>query len=83
MIFSKKFTDVTDKLFYPETKFYFEELILYLNVKKRNKISVYSPQIQVIHWQGRASKKRDKNDGNNWKNKYIVESGNIYLKLLK
>ncbi|MCX4351389.1 MAG: glycosyltransferase [Lachnospiraceae bacterium] len=84
MIFSRNFINKEEYLFYPETNFYYEELILYLRVKKKKYISIYNPEMQVVHWQGRASEKRkaiEKND--QWQRNNLIESGKIYLDILR
>lgn len=48
LIFSKKYFEYYDGI--PEiTKFYAEEELIYLNVKSQNLLSVYNPNIRILH----------------------------------
>lgn len=55
IILSKLFINNEAKLFYPETKFYWEELLLYLRNKKNGYKVVYNPGLKVNHMQGKAT----------------------------
>lgn len=84
IILSRNFIENKNILFEPETYFYYEELLLFLRVKREKLISVYSPDIQVIHLQGRSTNKRTEKEGNSdWIKKNLIESGYIYLQELE
>jgi GT2 family glycosyltransferase len=56
MIFSKKYFDVFSAGLYPNTFMYGEESILYyLCLKAKLKI-IYSPQIQILHMEGKSTR---------------------------
>lgn len=52
LVFSSKFINSENKLFWPETTFYYEEDILYHRCKKNGWIMLYSPRVKVLHEQG-------------------------------
>lgn len=84
IILSKRFIEQEKVIFEPETKFYFEELLLYLKIKKKNYISVYSPNLQITHLQGRSTSNRnERENGSSWIDRNIVESAYIYLEQLR
>lgn len=84
IILSRNFINRENALFYPETKFYYEELLLYLRVRREGYVSVYNPKLRVIHRQGRASQKKSEIEKDTmWQNVYLIESGRMYLKALK
>lgn len=55
IIISKLFIEKEAKLFYPETNFYGEELLLYLRCKRNNYKIVFTPKLLVYHLQGKAT----------------------------
>lgn len=57
LIFSRKFYKEKKILFYPETDFYYEEYILHLYCTQESKLTVYNPQIKIIHNSGAATQK--------------------------
>lgn len=83
IILSKRYIENHDDLFVPETQFYYEELLLYLRVKREKLISVYSPDIQIIHQQGRSTEKRKNSEGDKWIRDTLIESGYVYLQELE
>lgn len=81
IIFSKKYYEKYEHVFYNETFLYHEEEFLYQRVIKDKLISIYEPSIQVFHKEGASL---DFNYKNNYKklvfkNKEILKS----LELLK
>lgn len=85
LIFSKKFLEINNKIFEPETTFYVEEPILCHRCKINNWRVLYSPKLTVLHEQGSSFKfstakikERIKRDL-----KYNIEGMEIYIKMLK
>ena len=52
IIFSKKYYEKYNDIFYPNTFLYHEESFLYLRITKDNLISIYDPDIHIIHKEG-------------------------------
>ena len=44
-----------EKLFYPEVKFYGEELLLYLRCIRQEYKVVYEPRLLIYHMQGKST----------------------------
>lgn len=57
IIASRKLLESKERMFYPETRFYYEEYILARYCNKNGIKSIYSPNIKVIHNSGGATKK--------------------------
>ncbi|MDO4555999.1 MAG: glycosyltransferase [Lachnospiraceae bacterium] len=80
IILSKKFIDEEEKVFSPETAFYYEEYLLYYKCKKNGYRIVYDPNIQVVHGDGVATANDRKTEKR--KTSFIVkntlESARIY-----
>lgn len=55
MVYSKKYMDARNKIFEPETKFYYEEYIQMLWCLKHKKKIIYQPGIMVYHMEGKAT----------------------------
>lgn len=60
LIFSELYINENEKLFEPETKFYHEELLLSLKCKTLGYPIIYSPELQVLHYHGVATRKSAK-----------------------
>lgn len=56
MVYSKDYMDVRNKIFEPETKFYYEEYIQTVWCLRNNRKIVYNPDIVVYHMEGKATK---------------------------
>lgn len=56
LVFSKDYLSYYSQLFYPETFFYHEEDILFYKLNKNQQLSVYTPDISVIHNNAVATK---------------------------
>lgn len=56
-IFSRKFTEVREQAFYPETFFYYESEILDYECHRDGLKEVYDPSVQVIHRQNVSTDK--------------------------
>ena len=54
LIFSKKYYEKYDTVFFDDTFLFHEESFLYLRVRKDHLISVYSPEIEIEHKEGKS-----------------------------
>lgn len=54
-IFSNKYMHSHDKLFYPETFLYYEEVILFVRAQSEKIRMIYDPKIKVWHKEGRST----------------------------
>jgi len=52
LIFSKKYYQQFHNVFYNNTFLYHEESFLYLRIKNKNLISIYDPEIEIVHKEG-------------------------------
>lgn len=59
MIYSKEYMNARNKIFEPETKFYYEEYIQTVWCIRNNKKIVYNPDIVVYHMEGKATETVD------------------------
>lgn len=76
LIFSKKYYERYETVFYNETFLYHEEEFLYYRCKHDNLIFLYSPEVELVHKEGRSL---DNSFNNNYKklifkNKEILKS---------
>lgn len=76
LIFSKKYYERYETVFYNETFLYHEEEFLYYRCKHDNLTFLYSPEVELVHKEGRSL---DNNFNNNYKklifkNKEILKS---------
>lgn len=90
LIFSEKYIEEravdtgTIKAFYPETKFYYEEAIMYHWCESNGKKIVYSPDIRVEHINGGATKtNRDESARIRSQMNNICDAAKIYLTELR
>lgn len=81
LIFSKKYYEKYEDIFYPNTFLFHEEEFLYLKAQQDKLITLYSPKIELIHKEGQSLDKEYKNNYQKliFKNKEIIKS----LELLK
>lgn len=61
IIFSKKYLDKYDDVFYNETFLFHEEEFLYLRIKQDKLKSIYDPNLKVFHKEGSSLSKQNKN----------------------
>lgn len=84
IVYSRKYIDEREKLFYPETFFYYEEFIQSVYCRRKNKTVIYDPDLSVIHKDGASITKSNKEIYNNCR--YILEvtrkSARIYRNYL-
>jgi len=62
LVFSKSFIDNENKLFFPETKLYHEEAILFKRCKEKGYIMEYDPTWRVVHLDGRSTANKVNNN---------------------
>ena len=55
LIFSSRYINRHEKLFYPETFLYYEEVILLVRAQRENLQLVYDPTVKVWHKEGRST----------------------------
>jgi len=81
LIFSKKYYKKYRDIFYPHTFLFHEEEFLYYRSVKDNLLTLYSPQIELIHKEGQSLNKEFKDDYKKliFRNQEILKS----LELLK
>ena len=84
MIFSKKYYEKYNDVFYNETFLFHEEEFLYYRITNDNLISLYSPSINLIHKEGQSL---DKEFTNNYKklifrNEEILKSLELLRKVI-
>ena len=81
LIFSEKYYEKYEDIFYPNTFLFHEEEFLYLKAQQDKLITLYSPKIELIHKEGQSLNKEYKNNYQKliFRNKEIIKS----LELLK
>lgn len=62
LIFSRDYFKDRDKIFEPETRFYYEENIMTLWCRRHHKRVLYRPALQILHMEGRATETVDADD---------------------
>lgn len=62
MVYSKDYMNARNKIFEPETKFYYEEYIQTVWCMRNHKKIVYNPDIVVYHMEGKATKSISKRE---------------------
>lgn len=84
-IVSKDFIENNDKIFYPETNFYYEEYILHYQCKQKEYLIIYDPDIKVFHGDGIATQMRlqDKKKKIKFILRNTLNSAKVYKKLMK
>lgn len=80
LIFSKEYFRERDKVFAPETRFYYEESIMLLWCRRHQKTVLYRPALQILHMEGRATETVDEDNRNKikFRMRNIVEAAKIY-----
>ncbi len=81
LVFSKTFLKSEEHLFWPETRFYCEEDLLYLRCRQNGWKILYSPRLQVWHEQGASFKAGSKSIKERIESgiRYNTESAKILL----
>ena len=62
LIFSEKYYEKYEDIFYPNTFLFHEEEFLYLKAQQDKLITLYSPKIELIHKEGQSLNKEYKNN---------------------
>lgn len=62
LIFSRDYFKDRDKIFEPETRFYYEENIMTLWCRQHRQRVLYRPALQILHMEGRATETVDADD---------------------
>lgn len=84
IIVSRLFLNDEEVLFYPETKFYGEELLLYLRNKRKGTKMIYNPEIRIKHLQGRSTDAlKESINTKIFKYENFATSAKVYLEELK
>lgn len=84
LIFSQNYFDTKEKIFYPETFFYYEEYILAWWCLKHDKKIIFNPDIQVYHNHGKATKSiGSQKQSAKFQMNHILKSASVYLNVLK
>lgn len=84
IVFARKFIKNEEKVFWPETNFYYEEYILYEKCVNNSYSIHFDPEIKVIHGDGVATITEKKNEKRKMRfvMKETIKSAQIYKKLL-
>lgn len=85
LIFSKKYYEKFSDVFFNETFLFHEEEFLYYRCKKNGLISLYSPDLEIIHKEGQSLEKSYINQKYKkliFKNKEILKSLYLYRKII-
>lgn len=85
LIFSKKYYEKFNNVFYNETFLFHEEEFLYYRCKKNNLVSLYSPRIELIHKEGQSLDKSFDKDYKKmiFRNEEILKSLLLLEKVMK
>ncbi len=83
ILFTKKFVEREDKLFEPETKFYYEEYILAKRCRDKGYKIVFEPKLHVMHVDAAATNSAYNSESARIERKMraTVESSKVYLKM--
>ena len=79
IIFSKKYVKKFPNVFYPNTFLFHEEDFLYYRIKKEKLLSLYSPEIEIVHKEGGSLEKMFKK---NKRKKLLFRTEEIIKSLL-
>ena len=85
LILSKEFIRQKETLFEPETFLYYEEYLLYNHCRRQEMKMIYSPEIRVIHREGRATVSESDNERERYRRlvRNTLAAAKIYLKDLE
>lgn len=85
MVYSREYMNARDKIFEPDTKFYYEEYIQTLWCLRHNKKIVYEPDIVVYHMEGKATETIDKLEKERVRFRMynILDAAKVYWKYIK
>lgn len=83
LIFSRKYYEKFETIFYPHTFLFHEEEFLYLRCRQHNLVSLYSPRLEIIHKEGQSVAKEFNNkkyESLIFRNQEILKSLNLLKK---
>ncbi len=85
LVLTKDYYSRRDKVFLPETKFYYEENIMTLWCRHNHQRIIYRPRLQVRHMEGKATQSVDVSlrERIRFRMENIVFSAKIYQKFLR
>lgn len=85
LVFTKDYYSRRDKIFLPETKFYYEENIMTLWCRCNHQRVIYRPRLRVQHMEGKATQTIDVSlrERIRFRMENIVSSAKIYQKFLR
>lgn len=85
LVLTKDYYSRRDKVFLPETKFYYEEYIMTLWCRCNHQRVIYRPQLQVWHTEGKATQTIDASlrERIRFRMENIVSSAKIYQRFLR
>lgn len=85
IIVTRRFIEKEERLFLPETKFYYEEYILHYRCSKKGYRILYCPKLQVLHADGVATQNKTENEKKRIQfiMKNTLESARRYRRLLQ
>lgn len=84
LIYSRDYFESRKKIFYPETRFYYEEYIQSLWCREHEKRVVYHPKLQVFHMEGKATSSLGKQERKKirFQTKNILDAASTYRRCL-
>ncbi|NBJ91335.1 glycosyltransferase family 2 protein [bacterium 1xD42-62] len=84
LIYSREYMDMRDKIFDPETVFYYEENIQSLWCIHHKKKTIYQPKLTVMHFEGEATKtvSGQEKDRIRFRMKNILKAAKVYKRFL-
>lgn len=85
LVFSRQFIANHEKAFAPETFLYYEEYLLYQACKKQQLKTIYRPEIQILHNEGRSTATMSANEKDKYRRmvSHTLAAAKIYLKELR
>lgn len=85
LVFSREYFQERNKVFAPETRFYYEENIMLLWCRQHEKTVLYRPALQVMHMEGKATETVDQDNRNKirFRMQSIVDAAGIYRDYLQ
>jgi len=84
MVYSREYIEARNKIFEPETKFYYEEYIQTVWCMRNHKKIVYNPNIVVYHMEGKATESLDEREKERIRVRIrnTLQAAKIYKKLI-
>ena len=79
LFLSQKYLKRCEKIFSPETYFYYEEVLLFLRCKRKKLKMIYAPDIEVWHKEGKSTATKFQNDATLRKAKMAYDAEQIAI----